>query len=250
MVLAVGSGMKWNLLAFTLLLPGGVVAQNVTAPPERTVVVSATATVERDPERAELLLAVESTGATAQQATQANATRMDALVAEVRRRGITPAQVRTVSYQLTPEYARSPQTQVPERQGPPRIIGYRAANIVQITIDSVARVGSIIDAAIQAGANRVAGLRFELRDPQSARLEALRLAVARARAEAEAMALAAGQRLGPPLNMNTHGPIEPRAFEVATARMADVMQAPPTPIEPGTLTITASVTITFRLDPG
>jgi uncharacterized protein YggE len=223
--------MKWNLLAFTLLLPGGVVAQNVTAPPERTVVVSATATVERDPERAELLLAVESTGATAQQATQANATRMDALVAEVRRRGITPAQVRTVSYQLTPEYARSPQTQVPERQGPPRIIGYRAANI-------------------QAGANRVAGLRFELRDPQSARLEALRLAVARARAEAEAMALAAGQRLGPPLNMNTHGPIEPRAFEVATARMADVMQAPPTPIEPGTLTITASVTITFRLDPG
>ncbi|MGH7469540.1 MAG: SIMPL domain-containing protein [Longimicrobiales bacterium] len=239
--------MKRNLLALALLVPGAVVAQNVT-PPERTVVVSATGTVERDPERALLLLAVESTGATAQQATQANATRMDALIAEIRRRGISAAQVRTVSYQLTPEYARSPQPPVPERQGPPRIIGYRAANMVQVTIDSVARVGGVIDAAIQAGANRVAGLRFELRDPQSARLEALRLAVLRARGEAEAMASAAGQRLGPPLNINTHGEVEPRGFEMAGVRM-DVAQAPPTPIEPGTLTITASVTITFRLDP-
>jgi uncharacterized protein YggE len=241
--------MKWFAALCVLALPGAALAQQAQPPTERTVVVTATATVEREPERALLILAVESTGTTAQQAAQANATRMDALTAALRRLGITGPLIRTISYQLIPEYARNTATQPPERQDAPRIVGYRAVNMVQITVDSVPRVGGIIDAALQAGANRVAGLNFELKDPQSARLQALRQAVARARSDAEAMAQAVGERLGPPLNMTTHGYAEPRQFRGEAVRMVDAMQAPaPTPIEPGLLEVTASVTITFRLD--
>ena len=240
--------MKRILVALALAVPGVAAAQQVPTPPERTVTVTAVATVEREPERARLLLAVESTGTTAEQASQANAAKMDALVAALRRLGISGPLVRTVSYQLTPQYARDPRAQPVEQQGPPRIVGYRALNMVQVTIENVARVGAIIDAAIQAGANRVAGLDFELKDPQSARLEALRLAVAKARGEAEAMAQAAGQRLGPPLNITTHGFIEPRAMRMQEGAVMDMMQAVPTPIEPGTLQVTANVTVTFRLE--
>ena len=232
---------------FILAAVSPVAAQQT--PTERTVVVNASATVEREPERAVIMLAVESTGTTARQAAQANATRMDAVIAALRRLGLTGGAVRTVSYELQPEYARDRERVEPaDRNAPPRIVGYRAINMVQVTVDTVARAGGVIDAALQAGANRVANLSFELRDELAARLESLRLAVSRARSEAEAMAQAAGNRLGPALNITTGGYAIPRYGRAAAMDMAMQAPAPPTPIEGGMLSITAHVTVTFRLE--
>jgi len=237
--------MKRIVVLALFMVPSQVWAQEPQRPAERTVVVSANATVEREPERAVLLLAVESTGGTARVAAQANATKMDALVAALRRLGISGPNVRTTAYELQPQYSQ------PDRQNPgaqTRIVGYRAVNMVQVTVDTVTRVGGIIDATIQAGANRVAGLNFELRDPDAARVDALRRAVAKARAEAEAIAQAAGQRLGDPLTIITSGYAEPRMYRRDMMAEAVMSAPPPTPIEPGTLSIGASVTITYRLE--
>src|SRR5687767_6464654 len=240
--------MKRFWLALALAVPAAGSAQTTPPqPPERTVTVNATAMVEREPERAVILLAVESPAVSAQLAARANATKMDALVAALRKLGITGPNIRTVSYELQPQYASE---RIPaERQGPPRITGYRAVNMVQVTVDTVARAGGVIDAAIAAGANRVAGLSFELRDPQAARNVALRLAVTRARSEAEVMADAAGQRLGVPLNITTGGYAVPK-YARAMDMMMEAQQAPapPTPIEAGTLTIHANVTIVYKLE--
>lgn len=241
--------MKTRFALIFALLPGWAAAQQ-SPPQERTVVVNATAFVEREPERAVVLLAVESTGASARVAAQLNATKMEALVAALRRLGLSGRNVRTTSYELQPEYAqRTRDEEVRGVSGPPRIVGYRAANMVQVTVDTVARVGGVIDASIQAGANRVAGLNFELRDPAAARVEALRLAVAKARTEAAAIAEAAGQRLGPPLNISTSGYAQPQPMYRQRAEMDMAASAPaPTPIEAGTLSVGASVTITYRLE--
>jgi uncharacterized protein YggE len=232
------------LFALALAVPAVGSAQQQTQPTERTVTVNANATVEREPEQAVILLAVESPAATAQLAARTNATKMDALVAALRRLGISGPNIRTVSYQLQPQYANE-RTQP---QGPPRILGYRAINMVQVTVDTVARTGGVVDAAIAAGANRVAGLSFELKDPQLARNEALRLAVARARGEAEAMAEAAGQRLGPPLTISTGGYAVPRYARAMDMVSMEAAQAAPTPIEPGTLSVQANVTIVYKLE--
>ncbi len=239
--------MRRLLLALALGVPAASTAQQPQVQ-ERTVTVNANAMVEREPERAVILLAVESPAATAQQAARANATKMDALVAALRRLGISGPSIRTVSYELQPQYSNE-RPQPAERQGPPRIVGYRAMNMVQVTVDTVARAGAVIDAAIAAGANRVAGLSFELRDPQSARNEALRLAVTRARGEAEAMAEAAGQRLGVPLNISTGGYAVPRYARQMDMVAMEAAQAPsPTPIEAGTLSVHANVTIVYKLE--
>jgi uncharacterized protein YggE len=240
--------MKRFLWALALAVPAVGSAQTTTPQPtERTVTVSASAMVEREPERAVILLAVESPAANAQQAARANATKMDALIAALRRLGISGPNVRTVSYELQPQYS-SERPQPGERQGAPRIVGYRAVNMVQVTVDTVARAGGVIDVAIAAGANRVAGLSFELRDPQAARNEALRLAVTRARSEAEVMAEAAGQRLGVPLNITTGGYAVPRYARAMDMVMEAQAAPPPTPIEAGTLSVHANVTIVYRLE--
>jgi uncharacterized protein YggE len=240
--------MKQVLMAIVAAaaMPLSALAQSPTPPNERTVVVTATESVEREPERAVVLLAVESTGQTAGAASAANATKMDAVLAALRRLGLSGRLVRTVSYQIVPQYAQPSRTN-PEQE--PKIVGYRAINMVQATVDTVARVGRVIDGAISAGANRVANLHFELKDPQAARTEALRLAVARARGEAQAMAEAAGERLGSVLNMTTGSYGIPRSYAPEMAMdMVRAQAAPPTPIEAGMLTIVANVTITFRLE--
>jgi uncharacterized protein len=229
--------------AVLLLLPAAASAQGVQAPEQpRTLSVSAVGTVELEPEQGVILFAVESEAGTARAAADANAQRMTQLMAALRRAGIQERHIRTTSYELRPEYARDQRG-----QEPPRIVGYRAVNMVQVTADTVARMGAVIDGAIANGANRVANIRFQLRDPHAAHLEASAAAMASAWRRALAIAAAAGERLGPAMNINTGGympPSPPMPYARAEMMMAaDVA----TPVEGGTLTVTAHVSVVYRL---
>jgi uncharacterized protein YggE len=230
------------ILGFALLVPAFAAAQERMEPP--TINVDATATIEREPDRAVVMLAVESEAPTAQAASQANANAMSRVLSGLRSAGLSSQSIRTVSVQLVPVYAPVG----PSREEPPRIAGYRAINMVQVTVDSLTRVGRLIDSAIGSGANRVAGISFELKDPESARLAALEAAVQKARREAEVVAAAAGRALGEPISISLGGasyPPRPMYAERAVA----MAQAADTPIEGGTLEITATVHVVFRMNP-
>jgi uncharacterized protein YggE len=109
-------------------------------------------------------------------------------------------------------------------------------------------MGGIIDTAIGSGANRVANISFRLRDQHSAHIEAVAIAMRNARREAEAIAEAAGERLGPPLNITTGGYYAPPPppMPMYAARDMEMAQAP-TPVETGTLTIIANVNVVYQL---
>lgn len=226
-----------------LLVPAAVSAQAVQQPAApRTLAVSAVGTVELEPEQGVITLAVESEAAGARAAAEANARRMTQLMAALRRAGVPDRQVRTVTYELRPEYAR-------EQRGvePPRIVGYRAVNMVQVTVDPVARMGAVIDAAIGSGANRVANIRFQLRDPHAAHAEASAIAMRHARRQAEAIAAAAGEQLGPAMSITTTAFMPPQPpLPFARADMAMAVEAA-TPVEGGTLTVMANVHVVYRL---
>jgi len=236
--------MKKPLLLSLLLLPGALPAQVLSPEPPRTLTVSAQGMVERAPDQAVLVLAVESESGNARDAARANATKMDKVLAAVRKAGIPSDKIRTVGYDLQPQYAQ-------QQRGdePPRIAGYRAVNRLQVTIDALDRVGPALDAAVEAGANRAENLYFQIKDATAARLEALQQATAKARREAEAVASAAGERLGviQSLSTDSYSPPPPRPVEMfARAVAMDAMKVA-TPVEAGTLAVTASVTIVYRL---
>jgi uncharacterized protein len=232
--------MRYLALTLLLLVPGTVLAQQPTEAP-RTLSVNAVGLIEREPEMGVIVLAVESEAPTARAAAEANAARMTQLTAALRRAGVPDRSIRTLSYELRPEYSR-------EDRGrePPRIVAYRAINMVQATVDTVARMGGIIDAAIGSGANRVSSIQFRLRDPHAAHIEAVSQAMRNARREAEAIAEAAGERLGPAHTINTGGymPRPQPAYARADVMMAEAME---TPIEGGTLTVIANVNVVYRL---
>jgi uncharacterized protein YggE len=221
------------------LLGASPVAAQQTAEQPRTLTITATATVDRAPDQAVILLAVESEGATARAAATANASRMDRVVAALRGVQIPATSIRTISYELQPQYAQSPNKE-------PRIASYRAMNQVQVTLDAIDRVGPAIDAALGGGANRVSQLSFGVKDAASARLEALQAAVAKAHAEADVIARAAGQSLGVPLSINTDS-YNPPPRPMPMYRMSAEVAAAPTPVEGGTMQVGATVNIVYKL---
>jgi uncharacterized protein YggE len=212
---------------------------------EPTVTVSGRGEVEAEPDRAVIYFAVETEGESAREAGEANAALMNAVTSAVRAaaEGAAGFVVTTMGYSLTPRYT------VPGDDRIQEIMGYVARNTLQVTVDDVSRVGTLIDTALGAGANRVANLSFEVRDPEPFRAEALRDAVLTARAEAGVMAQALGMALGPAIDVQGGADIPyPVPYFQRDVGFMEAAQAP-TPIEAGPLTISANVTIRFRLDP-
>jgi uncharacterized protein YggE len=149
------------------------------------------------------------------------------------------ADIKTVSYSLQPNY------RYPQGGGEPTITGYTATNIVRVTLDDLTKVGSAIDAATQAGANRIHQLQFTVKDERPLEAQALREAAIRARQKAEALATALGVRITRVLHVSESSPVVVPVRDVAFAR-AEVAS---TPIEPGTIEVRASVTVSVEIAP-
>lgn len=200
------------------------------------------AQVQVPTERMSISFGVETESESAREASTLNAERMEAVISALRGAGVEGLEIETYGYALNPEY-RAPSRDDPARR---TISGYRAANHIRVTVPRLEEAGEILDVGIGAGANRVVDLRFEAGDTRDARLQALRDAVGSAREEAQVIAEAMGVVLGPPLEVRGGAsPGEPRVM--ARMAMAEAMVAPSTPIEPGRQTVTANVTITYRI---
>ncbi len=238
------------LLSGILLVACAPAGAQVPLPPppqegsEGTLQVTGQARIMVPTDRTSLDFGVETESPSASEAAALNAEKMDAVFAALEGLGIRGLEMETHGYHLSPSYRR-PQGAETERI----ITGYRAANNIQVRIPSTEGIGEIMDAAIQAGANRVTGLRFEASDTREARLRALREAVGTAREEAEAMTEAMGVRLGPALEVQGGAsPPRPVAVEELAMRRTVAMEAPPTTtIEPGRQAVSAHVTITYRI---
>lgn len=231
------------LLSASACAPALAQAPSGDPTPPAFLEVSGSAEVQVAPDRATIVFAVETDAATAAEAGQENADRMTRVLEAVRGSGIQGLRVESFGYDLQPVY----RYEEPDRR--PRVDGYQVRNHVRAILPDPAQVGSVIDRAVAAGANRVASLSFEASDTEAARLEALRNAVGKARAEAEAIVGAMGARLGEPLQVTGGAAAPPPYQPVFRGGMVAMEAAATTPIEAGAQTVSASVTIRYRILP-
>lgn len=221
----------------TLFGVSGIFAQaspNHLPPHVRT---SGEATVTVKPDRAQIDVGVVTQADTSQAAVQQNAQKLEATLTRLRQLLGAGADIKTISYSVTPNY------RYPQGGGEPTITGYTATNIVRVTLDDLTKVGSVIDNAVLGGSNRIQNLRFMLKDEAPVKAQALREAAVKARTSANALADALGLRVVRVLSVAEGGsPVVPMR-EVAFAR-AD---AASTPIEPGTIEVTATVSLTIEV---
>lgn len=162
---------------------------------------------------------------------------MTAVLAKLKAAGLAGDAIRTVAYDLQPEfdYANNRQT----------LRGYLARNAVEARVDDLAKLGEILGATVGAGATNVSGVRFDVKDRDAAEREALTRAVADARARADAAASGAGVKVERVLRIEEQRAIVPPPQPVRPmARMTMQEAAGEPPIAPGEIEIRSTVTLT------
>jgi uncharacterized protein YggE len=129
----------------------------------------------------------------------------------------------------------------------PRIIAYRASYSLSVRVEDLTQISPVIDTSLENGANQLSGIRFELKDEQEARKEALRRAVADAMEKAAVVAEAAGTELHQILEIVEGGASVRPPVMGRTTVMAAEMSGPPTAVMPGQMTVNGQVTIRYQI---
>lgn len=125
---------------------------------------------------------------------------------------------------------------------------YHVTNQVQVTIRDIDKVGDVLDAAIEAGANSTYGVEFQLDDQEAARSEARALAVENAKAKAAELAELNNVTVGQVLSVSEvignspfyAGPVAQSAYGLGGGGG--------TPISAGELKLTMQVQVTYTLE--
>lgn len=218
-------------------------AQQTPLSPVSSIRVSGDAKVTAKPDRVQIDIGVTTRAAQSQEAASQNARQVDAVLAAVHKATGPAAVLKTISYSLNPTYQYHPNGEEPT------ITGYSAVNVVQVTLDDLGKIGTVIDSATLAGATHVQGIQFTLRDQDAVRAEALRQAATRARAQAEVLAAALALKVVRVLSVEENSPrVVPVRAYMGAPRTAAVT-ATATPVEAGTLDVTADVMLTVEVSP-
>jgi uncharacterized protein len=222
------------LLAGLVLAAPGARAESVAD--ARRITVSASGQVEAVPDQARISSGVTTEAATAKEALAENSAAMQKLIDGLKASGVAAKDIQTSSLRVEPRYTR------PKEGEAPKIDGYRVTNQVGITARNLDKLGEILDKVVSLGANEMGGLAFEVSAAETLRDEARKDAVANAKRRAELYAAAASVELGDVLKIDEGGAdFGPQAMPMARAMKAAV------PIERGTETLSAQVTITWAL---
>ncbi len=213
-------------------------AQAVTVPAPTLLTVSAEGRVTRAPDLAEVTGGVLTTAPTASAAMSENAVRMSAVVAALRKAGVADRDIQTSGLNLQPQYRY-------DNNQPPTLTGYQATNNVSLRIRKLADAGKLLDTLVSVGANQINGPNFRVENSDKALDEARVAAVATARARAVLYANAAGLHIKRIASISESGGEQPRPM-MMTMR-ADKASAS-TPVEPGEVALTITVTMAFELE--
>ncbi|HET6388214.1 SIMPL domain-containing protein [Hyphomicrobium sp.] len=235
---------RYTILLLNIALAAGCLMTQAPAlraeerPMERTITVSATGTAQAEPDRARITSGVTTEAATAREALSANSVTMNKVITQLKTSGIEPKDIQTAAFNVEPvmDYSKDGQ--------PPVLRGYRVSNQVVVYVRDLAKLGEILDQVVSAGANQIQGLAFEVSKEDELKDEARKGAVANALRRAKLLAAAAGAEVGNVMQISEEtvpgGPVPYGAPRLAKAAAA-------APIEVGTSTLEARVTITWAL---
>ena len=227
-----------------LSLGSALGAQSPATPPVPQIVVSANGEVKVSPDRATVMVGVQSRATTAAAASAQNSQKQRAVIEAIKAKGVPAEQISTSGFSVIPEtrYDR-------EGQQAPRTTSYLVMNTVTVELKRIEQVGPVIDASLAAGANQINSLSFGVQSADSARRTALSLAVARARGDAEVIARAAGGSLGTLLEVTVIDQGMPRPIYMRSEMAAQVADKS-VPVEQGLETISAAVNVRWQFVPG
>jgi len=208
--------------------------------PARTLNVTGLGQVDITPDIAYIYIGIHTEGASASEAVKANNSQTEILIEALTDSGVDPKDIRTTNFGIWPSTQYGPDGQA---------LGtvYMVDNTVYVTVRELDGLGDLLDSAIEAGANSINSIQFDLADKTEALKEARADAVKNASEQAAELADAAGVKLGEIVNV-TYFDSQPYPYSVGKGGGgggAGIEAA--VPIQPGQLSIAANVSLTYEI---
>jgi uncharacterized protein YggE len=227
------------VLVLSAVLGSAMAAQDTTTSNEKLIYTSTTGEVLARPDQVELSLAVQTENIDARVAQQNNAGQMASVIAALGNAGIPADRIKTTGYSIYPVYDDSSPIMGS------KVKFYRVTNTLLVTLTDITRAGEIVDLAVANGANQVNSISFTMSEAQqkSLRSDALRDAMTRSRSDADTVAAAGGLTISGIKEITVSGGYYPVA--VSDYRYAEGAAKASTPIVPGDVRISASVSVTY-----
>ena len=230
------------VLVFALVLSAcGPATINQAAPENvRTLNVNGLGQVYLTPDIAYIYIGVHTEGITASEAVDSNKSQTTAVIDALKNAGVAEKDIRTINFSIYPSQQYSPDGTVTGS-----II--MVDNTVYITVRDLDGLGDLLDSAINAGANNINSIQFDVADKTQAVKEARAKAMDDAKLQAQELADVAGVSLG---NIQTINFYDSSPYPYAEGKGGGgggLDAAASVPIQPGQLTIAVTVNLTYSI---
>jgi uncharacterized protein YggE len=207
----------------------------------RTLSVTGSGQAYLAPDIAYIYIGVHTEKQTAAEAVDENNSQTQKLIQAIRDFGIDAKDIRTTNFSIWPMDQYDPASGKPTGEKT-----YAVDNTVYVTVRELDRLGDLLDTAVQAGANTVNSVQFDVADKDAALKDARVDAMKDAQTQAKELAEAAGLTLGEVQSINFADNQYP-IFDGKGGGGGAVAEAAAVPIQPGQLTFTVTVNITYAI---
>lgn len=171
-----------------------------------------------------------------------NTNKMNALINKIKGFDVDSKDIQTTNYSISPRYDWPDGKQV--------LRGYQVSQSLQLKIRDLGKIGAILSAAGEAGANQVSGVSFTIDDPEKLRQEARSKAMDNALIKAQALAEKGKVKLGKLVGYyeDNAPPSYAKAYEgYGMGGGPTMMNAPAPTVETGSLDVIVDVTLTYEI---
>jgi len=229
------------LIALLVSACGPTTIRQDALPPLRTVSVTGSGSANLVPDIAYIYVGVHTEKPSAAEAVDENNAQTQKMIEALKGFGIAAKDIRTTNFSIWPQDQYDPQTGTPTGKKT-----YVVDNTVYVTVRDLGKLGDLLDTVIAAGANTVNSIQFDVADKSEALKTARAEAVKDAEEQAKELADAAGVKLG---EVQSIGFFDSQPYPVYDGKGGGggAVVESAVPVQPGQLTFTVSVSVTYEI---
>lgn len=234
------------VVATALLVMNPKTIQVQTEPSQHRLDVQGSYEDDVAPDKVQMNFGIVTNSSTALEAQEKNRVIANAIKDALLGKGLKADEIETVNFNVQPLKTYNYKTGAYEDHG------YEVRNTMRVKTQRLDLAGDLVDAASKAGANEINDIQFGLTDEKEAqvRSEFLGKAAGNAKSKAKGIADAVGVALKSPISVSESFSYAPmyRSYAMEAKVAMDSAAPAPTPISPGQVHVTSSVSVTYEIE--
>jgi uncharacterized protein YggE len=228
------------LLVMSILFSACASEKPATPQTPRTLSVNGSAQASLTPDIAYISVGVHTENKSATESVDANNAQVQQIVDALVGKGVDAKDMLTTNFSISPQDEWSPDGQ---KIGTKFVVD----NTIYITLRDISKIGDILGAAVEAGANNVYGIQFDVSDKTALLASTRQAAVENARKQAEELAQAAGVSLGEVQNISYYNSYPVPVYDMKGGTAMGIGGGGSVPISAGQMTLNVDVNIIYEI---